>query len=130
MRPPENVTVYDWPTSVFWFDEDGILCSVSKKNSPQTLEETIKTIEEFKKLIGDKKICMLAEASNSGESIKEVRDYVAMEFPKFIKAIAIISQSALGKMLANLFFNIKSQPYPIKMFNDEKEAKEWLKQYL
>jgi len=130
MQPPENVKVYDWPTSVFWFDEDGILCSVSKKSSPQTLEQAIKTIEEFKKLIGEKKICMLAEASNSGESTKEVRDYAAIEFPKFIKAIAIISKSALGKMLANLFFNIKSQPYPTKMFNDEKEAKEWLKQYL
>lgn len=130
MQPPKNVTVYDWPSSVFWFDEDGILCSISKKTPPPTLKEVVKTIEDFKKVIGQKKICMLTDASNSGESTKEIRDYAAVEFPKFIKAIAIISKSALGKMLANLFFNIKSQPYPTKMFNDEQEARKWLKQYL
>jgi len=130
MQPPKNVTIYDWPSSVFWFDEDGILCSISKKTSPPTLKEVVKTIEDFKKIIGPKKICMLTDASNSGESTKEIRDYAAAEFPKFIKAIAIISKSALGKMLANLFFNIKSQPYPTKMFNDEQEARKWLKQYL
>jgi hypothetical protein len=42
----------------------------------------------------------------------------------------MISNSQLGKMLANMFFNMKKQPYPTKMFTDETEAKEWLKQYL
>lgn len=130
MEPPKNAKVYDWPTSTFWFDEDGILCAVSKKIPPQSLEEAKKTIDDFRKLVGDKKICLLSESTNSSESTKEVRDYAAVEFPKFIKAIAVISKSALGRMLANLFFSIKEQPYPTKMFNDEKEAKEWLKQYL
>ena len=130
MEPPKNAKVYDWKTSTFWFDEEGILCTISKKHAPQSLEETIRIIEEFRKLIGDKKVCMLADATNTSESTREVRNYAAIEFPKFIKAIAIISKSAMGKMLANLFFTIKAQPYPTKMFNDEKEAKEWLKQFL
>ena len=113
-----------------WFDEYGILCSVSKKAPPPTLEEVKKSMEDFKELIGGKKVCLLADVTHSTESTKETRDYAAAEFPKLIKAIAMISDSALGKMLANLFFSIKSQPYPTKMFNNEKEAKEWLKQYL
>ncbi len=130
MQAPENVKVYDWHTSVFWFDEDGIFCVISKKSPAQTLEEAKKDIENLMEIIGQKKVCMLVDATNSTESTKELRDYAAVEFPKFIKAMAIVSNSALGKMLANLFFNIKSQPYPTKMFNDENEAREWLKQYL
>ncbi|MGQ0829168.1 MAG: STAS/SEC14 domain-containing protein [Bacteroidota bacterium] len=130
MEPPKNAKVYDWETSAFWFDEKGILCSVSKKVPPLSMNDTIRNIEEFKKIIGDRKICMLIDVTNSSESTREVRSYAATEFPKFIKAIAMISSSALGKMLANLFFTLKTQPYPTKMFNNENEAREWLKQYL
>lgn len=130
MQPPKNAKVIDWETSLLWFDEDGILCSISKKAPKQTLEQVKEQLDKFMKIIGDKKVCLLIDVTNTSESTKEVRDYAAREFPKFVKAIAMISDSALGKMLANLFFTVKSQPYPVKMFNDEKEAKEWLKQYL
>ncbi|MGZ4035281.1 MAG: DUF7793 family protein [Bacteroidia bacterium] len=130
MEPPKNVKVIENLTSLYWFDEDGILCSISKKAPKQSFEETKRVVEDFKKMLNGKKVCLLIDVTHTVESTREVRDYVAAEFPKFIKAIAMISNSALGKMLANLFFSIKSQPYPTKMFNNEKEAKEWLKQYL
>ena len=120
----------DWASSTFWFDESGIVCSINKKSDPQSLEEVKEIIKTFNELTGGKKICLLADATHTSESTKEVRDYVATEFPKFIKAIAILSDSSLGKMIANLFFKLKSQPYPTKMFNDEKEAKDWLQQFL
>lgn len=130
MKAPENAKVTEWEASVFWFDETGILCSVSKKHQPQTLEQSKKTIKEFQKLVNGEKICLLMDITNSPETTKEVRDYAAAEFPKFVKAMAMISDSALGKMLANLFFKIKLQPYPTRVFNDEEKAKEWLRQYL
>ncbi len=130
MEPPKNIEIYEWEASRFWFDEMGILCSVSKKVKPQSLEETKMIVSNFKKLIGDRKVCLLLDVTNSSEASKEVRDYAAVEFPKFVKAMALISKSALGKMLGNLFFSVKSQPYPSKIFNTEKEAKEWLQQYL
>jgi hypothetical protein len=131
MELPKNTEVFETPTSSYWFDEDGILYSISKKVSPLSLEETIKILEDFKQTLPkDKKICMLIDVTHSTESTREVRDYAAVEFPKFVKAIAMVSSSALGKMLANLFFSIKEQPYPTKMFTDEAEAKKWLKQYL
>lgn len=130
MKPPNNAKIMDWASSTFWFDENGIVCSISKKSKPQSLAEVKDIMATFKSMIGDKKICLLADTTNSSESTKEVRDYVALEFPKFIKAIAILSESSLGKMLANLFFKLKAQPYPTKMFNDEKEAKKWLQQFL
>jgi hypothetical protein len=73
---------------------------------------------------------MLVDVTYTAESSKEIRDYAAHEFPNFVKAIAMVSGSVFGKMLANLFFTLKAQPYPTKMFTNEQDAKEWLKQYL
>ncbi len=130
MKPPKNANVIDFPTSIMWWDENGILCSIAKKVPPQTLEEAKKLMEEFKKITGGKKVCLLSDSTDSPPANKEMRDYAAEVIPEIAKAVAIISRSAVGKMAANLFFSIKKQPYPIKMFDDENEAKEWLKQYL
>lgn len=130
MEPPKNAKIFDLKTSTFWFDEDGIGCSISKKAPPQTLEDSIKGVEDFKKIIGNKKVCLLADVTNSAETTREVRDYAAIELPKLVKAVAMISNSALGRMLANMFFSIKEQPYPVKMFSNEAEAKKWLKKFL
>ncbi|MCW3104513.1 MAG: hypothetical protein JWO09_2953 [Bacteroidetes bacterium] len=130
MVPPENVKVTETSTSIYWFDGDGILCAVSKKVPAPSLEETRRIMDELKEMLGGKQVCLLIDVTNSGESTRESRDYAAIEFPKVVKAMALISGSELGKMLANLFLNLKQQPYPTKMFTGEKEAKEWLKQYL
>jgi hypothetical protein len=130
MIPPNNVKIIDFPTATMWFDEHGILCSIAKKIPSQSVEEARETIKEFRKITGGKKICLLSDSTDSPPANKELRDYAAEVMPDIAKAVAIISRSAVGKMAANLFFSIKKQPYPVKMFNDETEAKEWLKQYL
>ncbi|WP_373512974.1 hypothetical protein [Persicitalea sp.] len=130
MVPPPNANVIELPSSTVWFDENGILCSVAKKVPQQTVEEAKKTMEEFRKITGGEKVCMLSDSTDSPPANKEMRDYAAEVIPEVVKAVAIISRSAVGKMAANLFFSIKKQPYPVKMFNDEVEATEWLKQYL
>ncbi len=131
LKIPSNVTVQEWPASTSWIDEDGIMYSISKKRvSPPSLEETKKSMDEFSKLLGGKKVCMLADVTHIAESTREIKDYIAQEFPKYVKALALVSNSALGKMLANLFFTIKTQSYPTKIFNNEEDAKAWLKQHL
>lgn len=131
MTPPENATVHEWPGSVFWFDEEGILCSIQRNAPQQTLDEAKLQLAAFVEITGGKKVCVLTDSTNGNPvQSKEMRDYAAEVLPDIIKAIAIVSRSALGKMVANLFFAIKSQPYPIKFFNTEQEAKQWLKQYL
>lgn len=127
---PENAKIIELPTSTLWFDESGILYSISKKVPPQTLEQTQETMAALRRHLGPEKVCMLIEVTHSTETTLEVRSYAAEELPKIAKAIAMVSKSALGKMLANLFFRLKSQPYPVKMFDDEIDAKAWLKKYL
>lgn len=130
MVPPENVKVFDLPTSILWFDENGILCSVAKKVPPQTLEQAKEAMKEFTKITGGQKVCLLSDSTDHPPADKEMRDYAAEVLPELVNAVAIISRSAVGVMAANLFFSIKQQPYPVKMFTVETEAKKWLKQYL
>ena len=130
MTPSTNTEVIELPNSTVWFDEDGILCSIAKKVPQQTIEEAKKIMEELRIITGGTKVCILSDSTDSPPPDKEMRDYVAEVIPEIAKAVAVISRSAVGKMAANLFFSIKKQPYPIKMFTDETEAKEWLKQYL
>lgn len=130
MQPPLNTSIIDFPTAVMWFDDDGILCSVAKKATLQTIEEAKATMIQFKELIGEEKVCILSDSTDSPPANKELRDYAAEVFPEIVKAVAIISRSAASTMAANLFFSIKKQPYPVKMFTEETEAKAWLKQYL
>ena len=128
--PPPGAEVHELYNSTIWFDKDGILWSVSKKMPPQTLEEAKKSLDEFIQVTGGKKVCLLADVTHSAETNREMREWAAEELPKLVKAVAMVSDSALGKMLANLFFALKTQPYPVKMFNDVQSAHAWLKQYI
>ncbi len=129
MKPLANTKIYELPASTIWFDENGILCSIAK-NIPQTIDEAKQSMIIFQEITGGKKVCLLSDNTDAPPVNKEMRDYAAEVIPEIAKAIAVMSDSAVGKMAANLFFKLKKQPYPVKFFNDENEAKEWLKQYL
>lgn len=129
MKPPGNTNVYESDVQTFWFDESGILCAVSK-DTPRTLERQQKTYDLVKQISGNKKVCYLTEVTHVQPPDRETREYVLTESPKLFKAVAVISNSVLGRMIANILFRMKNQPYPTKMFSNENEAKEWLKIYL
>jgi len=130
MTPPENVKVHELPTSTIWLDEDGILYSVSKKASHRTVEEAEAALKKFMEVTGGRKLCMISDNTESPPVSKEMRDYAAKVLPNMTKAIAILSRSSVGRMAANLFFSLKKQPFPVKFFENEEEAKEWIKQYV
>lgn len=127
---PPDAEITELPTATIWRDENGILYAILKKTPPPTMEQTIEAINGYKKVTGGEKHCIMIDVTHSPQSSREVREYAAKELPKLFKAMALLSKSALGKMLANLFFNLKSQPYPVKMFNTEKEARAWLEKFI
>lgn len=134
MEIPKNVKTIDWETSIMWFDEDGVLYSKSKPDVKQpelTREQTLAQMDKFKELIGHKKVCMILETNSNGSTPKkEERDFIADQLTEVTQAMGIVSTSPLGRMLANLFFGFKPPQYPVKFFSNEKDAKEWIKQYL
>ena len=61
---------------------------------------------------------------------KAAREYMAKEGAMHMKAGALLIGSTLTKTIGNIFLMINKPEVPAKLFTDEKEAKEWLKQYI
>ena len=130
LTPPENTELTENATSIYWFDKDGILCSLYKKVPPVSMEENQRIIDEFRELTAGQKFCLLMDITYSGTSDKAGREFAAKEFPKIVKAMAMLSGLPVSRMMANLFLKLNPPPYPAKMFANEHDAKQWLKQYL
>ncbi len=130
MQIPPNAKTFETDLSVMWFDDQGILCSVYKKDAVLTKKALERSFELIRMHTGNKKVCWLGEVSHLTPPDKETRDFSAEETPKFIKALAILSYSPFGNFIANLFLTLKNPPYPTKIFSDENKAREWLSVYL
>ena len=130
MKIPVDISTYETKLSTMWLDESGILCSVFKKGTIISMKNLVDSFEYTKKLAKGKKLFLLADLTDISVPNKEVRDFAAVETPKFVSAYAIITNSPLSNLLANMYLMLTKPPYPTKMFTNEKEAKAWLKQYL
>ena len=131
MTPPKSATLIDFPTSISWFDEEGILCSVPKKDAPAlNMEDAREYVDLFRKQVEDKKVCIVALATGSPEIPKRERDWIAEEISKFTAAMAVIFTSPMSRMVAQVFFAFKPPTYPVKFFSNEQDAKAWIRQFL
>jgi len=131
LLPSDGVEVTIDESNISWYEPDGIYCTVSLKNPKQSTLEEMKVSTE--KWIADKKgekICWLTVVDGKQQSTKEVRDYLAEVLPLTIKALGLIATNMLARMASNLFFRVNKQEYPVKVFANPEEAKEWLRQYL
>lgn len=130
MKPPSKAEIFETEIATYWFDENGILYGVSKKVE-RNLSQYLEVIELYKKLTKNgNKFCLLADSSNSMPMSKEIIQYLAEEQPKYIKAMAIVSDTPFGTSQVNTFLKMTFLNFPVMKFSNEKEAKKWLKEYL
>jgi len=129
MKAPDSAEIFETPASTYWFDKE-VLFVIAKNAPPLPMQEQVKQTEEFKKKLGGKKICAIMDVTEAAASSRETREYNTRELPTMFKAIAFITRSALGRMLAHLFLGMKPMSFPVKVFSNEQDAREWIKQYL
>ncbi|MDQ3049073.1 MAG: hypothetical protein M3R27_16115 [Bacteroidota bacterium] len=113
-------------------EDSGLLRVQPVAEAEIDLEEVMACFEVYRKMgIGPhNKVLQLMEPGGDLNMNKEAREYVAVHGKDFFRAAAVISNSLAVRLIVNFFviFN-KKDSVPIKMFNTEKEAQEWLKQY-
>lgn len=130
MKPiVDNAKILECAIATIVLDDDGILHIVAKPVK-RTLDNNKELLTLIKMVMQGKKACVIANFTKAQPMDKKVRDYISTEMPNVCKAFAFTSNSPLGRMIANIYFTLKPSDFPIKMFADESEAKEWLKQYL
>src|ERR1051326_3731076 len=130
MQPPKSAEIFETPNSKYWFDEEDMLMVVMKNAAAPELEEQKRQTEEFLAKLDGKKICCIIDFSNASytPASAESREYNNQQVTKMFKAIACVSHNVVTRMLAHLFLGFRTPPLPIKVFSNETEAREWLRQ--
>jgi hypothetical protein len=128
LKPPANAKVYETTLLSCWFGGDGILYSVSRP-ADRTIENYNALFELYRKLSknGSEKLRTLGDVTKTEHLSSEVREYITIELPKYIKAMALISATQLGAAIGNFFIKVNSQAYPTQFFNNSQDAQQWLK---
>lgn len=129
---PKDAAVLELQASTVWFDRDGVLYSVGKPfMGPRTMDEIMEDMTRVRNFIGDKKVCIIVESNSKSQSPpREHRDAIAQALDSVTKAMAIVSSSPLSRMVANLFFSFRPPGFPMKLFSNHIEAREWISRYL
>ena len=125
---PADRQTFEGEIATYWFD-DGILVSLSK-NPKRTVAKIADNVALVKKITNNKRVPLLIYLTDSPVPDKETQKFSREQLPNIYTAMAMISEPGLAKFIMNLLFRLQSPPIPMKNFTDEKEAKEWLKQYL
>jgi len=128
IKPPAGKQIFEGEIATYWFD-DGILVSLSK-SPKRTIANITENIALVKRITNNKKVPLLIYLSKSPIPDKETREFVTKQLPNIYTAMAMVSKAGLAKFIVNFLFKLKPPPVPMKNFTDDKEAKEWLKQYL
>lgn len=129
MNPPGNTSLIKGEIADYYWDADGILYSYSKPPK-RTVKNISENIALVKQITGGKKVPLLIYLSKSPVPDKETRKFSAEQLPNVYTAMAMVSKGGLAQFIMNILFKFKPPPIPMKSFSDDKEAREWLKQFV
>ena len=124
----------DWPVTegeiaTYWFDDSGVLVSLSK-SVKRTVANISGNVELVKKLTGNKPVPLLIYLKNSPVPDKATRKLSTEKLPEIYKAMAMVSEPGLASFIMKILFRFKPSPIPMKSFTNEQDAINWLQQYL
>ena len=128
MTLPTDREIYEGEIATYWFD-NGILVSLSK-SPKRTIENISSNVALVKKITNNKRVPLLIYLSNSPVPDKETRKFATQQLPVIYSAMAMVSKPGLAKFIMNILFMLKPPPIPMKSFTDDKDAKEWLTQFI
>lgn len=118
-------------TSKIWLGDDGIVRLVIKRGSEETLDTAKKNIAAIVKVSGVEKKPLLVDLTAVKSANREaIVYYTGEETTKSIAAVAMLTGSPVGKVLANFSLRFWPAKHSIKSFALEGDAIEWLKGFL
>ena len=130
MQSNIDAEVFETTTGKAWLREDGILMVVVKHQAEIKLEDAKSNIELGKKLTKGKIIGLCINMRQIRYIDREARSYYSSSENNNIKAIGVIVDSFLSRVIANFFVAIYKPKKPVKLFTSEEKATEWLKRFI
>lgn len=128
IQAPTDKETFEGEIATYWI-EDGILYSLSK-SILRTVDNISGNVELVKKITGNRKMPLLIYLKNSPVPDKATRKYSTEQLPNIYKAMAMVSKPGLSQFIMKILFRFSQPPIPMKSFTNDKDAKEWLKQFV
>ena len=126
----ENYTKSEF--SETWL-KDGIIIQVINPDIHEiSLAAAIQLIKDRKTASGLQiERPVLVVVNNAVNTSKEAKKYYEEDEPYLnIKAIAMVMDNYVSKVIASLVFKMKKNPVPIEFFNNKEKAVRWLEKYI
>jgi hypothetical protein len=131
LLPPVDVHVIKTTAYSTWMGKDGVARTVVKPDIEVTLREAQENTNAVFALYVDRKFPLLIDARNIKYITKEARDHFSIRNRETkITAFAILIYSPLSRIIGNFFMGLNKPSVPARLFTDEEQAVQWLKQYL
>ncbi len=127
--PPNTAT----ELSVFWtwMGDDGICRTKTKPHAEITLKEAMENSIAVNSFYKDKKFPLLVDARDVKTMAKEARKHFSTNGRETkITCMAIMVRSPLSRVVGNFFMGLNKPIVPARLFDDEQDAVDWLKNYL
>ena len=117
-------------TRVFkiWLREDGIVQNVVDPGAEYTLADATEVLAGIDKVSKGQRRPLLVDSRNIKSMDRNARQEVATF--EGITSIAILIDSAVSRMIGNVFLTTNKRSFPARLFTSEAEAIEWLKGFL
>lgn len=113
-----------------WLDDFGILRTVMQEGMHVTLEDAKAHTQAGLELTRGKKHPVLVDLRKIKSMERAARMYYAdSDTTHMEKAVAILVGTPIAQVIGNFFINLNSSTIPTRLFLEEEEAIEWLKQY-
>ncbi len=115
-------------SSKLWIGEHGIIFQDWKPESRIELLDGRETLEAIRTLGQGKPVLLSVDINNVKSATREARAFGAeAEYSRHLKAVAMWTNSRVGRIIGNFFIRFNRPPYPSKIFDTAADAQQWLK---
>ena len=115
-------------TAEVWLGDDGILHIDITNPREHTLDDARENADAARRAAGGVRRPLLSRVLNPGPMTNEARAYYASEeAARSLTALAMVTTSVLGRIVANLLIGLNSTPVPMRLFTSEQAALVWLR---
>lgn len=114
-----------------WMGNDGIARTKVKPDIDITLEMAVENTTVVSSFYKDKKFPILIDARGIKSMSREARDHFSTRGrDSKTNSFGIVIKSPLSRVIGNFFLGINKPTVPTKLFDNEEDAIEWLKNHL
>ena len=129
MAQEKNRNIIVGEIADYCMEDNGILVSFSK-NPKRTIANITANISLVKQITHNKRVPLLIHLCNSPVPSRETQKFATEQLASVYIAMAMVSKPGLASFIMGILFKFKKPPIPMKNFTNEKEARQWLQQFI